>query len=465
MASPPSAPLRAGAAQVEITPRAGTHLSGAEDRFNPAQSVLDPLYAKAVVLERGERRLAFVALDVTVITAEYTARLRQAAQGLGFPPEAVMVHATHTHSAPSLGHHMLDPDFPALPAELEWFRGCQRAAADLALAQAIQALEQAAASLQPVQIAAGSAIRDGLAFNRRGVTRDGSVIMPWLFSGLQQPLGPTGIRYLEGPSDPEVGVVCLRNSALKMVAMLLHFTCHPVNVHDKPTVSADWPGAWAADLQEIYGEQCVGLVLNGACGNLNPWPPFEPDFVRDHRRMGRALTESTLRIMDTLTFAEDAALDFRRAILPLPVREIPEAELEPARRLLEQHPQPIWSRSAPGTIAPEWFRASSLWSLELLRRRQPELPCEIQAFRVGDIAFAGLPGEPFVEGQLALKIASPAYPTYVASCCTDYAGYIPTREAFTRGGHEVNPSYWSKLVPGALETLVERATAMLQEMF
>lgn len=460
-----TASLLAGAAQVDITPPAGTHVSGSVGAFRPAQSIVDRLYAKAVVLEQGDHRLALVGLDVTIITEEWTAAIREGAQRLGLAPEAVMVHATQTHTAPGVGYFMLDPDFPPLPEELEWLKGGQRVYSQFVAQAAVQALEEALASRQPVQIAAGSAVRDGLAFNRRAVMRDGTVSMPFPYSGLQHPLGLTDVRYPEGPSDPEVGVVCLRNEQLEMVAMLLHFTCHPVNVFPLPVISADWPGAWARAMQENHGPACVALVLNGACGNLNPWPLFQPDFVRDHQRMGRALAEATENIIRRLTFAEARGLDYRLTRLPLPLREVPPERLESARQRLEAHPQPEWSASDPANVAWEWFMAASVWSLELMRRRQLELPYEIQAFRVGDTALIGLPGEPFVEGQLALKIASPAYPTYVAHCTSEYVGYIPTREAYPRGGHEVNPSYWSKLAPGALERIVEKAAEMARELF
>ncbi|MCX7597719.1 MAG: hypothetical protein N2512_02465, partial [Armatimonadetes bacterium] len=120
-----SAPLLAGAAQVDITPPAGTHLSGDIARHRPARLVLDPLYAKALVLQAGGRRLAILALDVTIITAEYTARIREAARvRLGIPPDAVMVHATQTHSAPSLGRFLLDPAFDeVIPPDAEWVSG------------------------------------------------------------------------------------------------------------------------------------------------------------------------------------------------------------------------------------------------------------------------------------------------------------------------------------------------------
>ena len=56
--------LNAGAAMVDITPEAGTHLGGnGMGDHRPAQSVLDPLYAKAIVFEAGGRKICFVSLD------------------------------------------------------------------------------------------------------------------------------------------------------------------------------------------------------------------------------------------------------------------------------------------------------------------------------------------------------------------------------------------------------------------
>jgi len=460
--------LRAGAAQIEITPPAGTHLAGSIGVHRPARSVLDPLYAKALVLERGGRKLCILALDVTIITRPWTERIRAAAADLGFDPDAVMVHAIQTHTAPPIGHFMLDEDFAGVAGEREWLRGGETAFYEAATGKAIAAIRAANESLQPVQVGVASAIKDGLAWNRRGVMRDGKACMPWLYSSLQQPLGPTHIRYLEGPTDPEVGVMCFRRADGRMLAMLLHYTCHPVNVFARPpglVVSADWPGAWAAEMRAMCGESCVPLVLNGCCGNINPWPPFEPDFTPDHRRMGRALAQVAGRIIEQLTFGDEAALDWRVKHVPLPIREVAPKQLAAARKVLEQHPQPKWSSEKRDAVAGEWMSAAGIVSVDLMRRREPELAYEIQALRIGDTAIVGLPGEPFVEGQLAIKIGSPTYPTYVAHCTTQYVGYLPTRDAFARGGHEVATSYWAKLRPEALEVVVEYGVGLLKDLF
>jgi hypothetical protein len=218
-------------------------------------------------------------------------------------------------------------------------------------------------------------------------------------------------------------------------------------------------------MRDAYGRSCVPLVVNGCCGNINPWPPFEADFVPDHRRMGRELAQTACRVVERMTFAEQTALDWRIRELPLAVREVDPAALDAARKVLAEHPQPRWASDKPGQVAPDWMSAALTVSVDLMRRRQPNLPYEIQALRIGDLALVGLPGEPFVEGQLRIKVGSPTYPTYVAHCTTQYVGYVPIREAFPRGGHEVNTSFWSKLRPEALDLIVEEAVGLLTEIF
>lgn len=456
--------LEAGACQVEITPQADIHLAGAVGSYRPAKLVLDPLYARALVLRRGERKLCFLSLDLTIITQEWTEKIRQwAAQECGLEPDAVMVHVTQTHSAPSLGHFMVDPDLETDTHGHEWVRGGDPRYFPFAFERITQAIRGACDKLARAHVAAGSGIEGRFACNRRAVMRDGRVAMP----GRQWP-GPTGpvqIRYLEGPVDPEVGVVCVRSQSLKVLALLLHHSCHPVHVFPKPVVSADWPGAWAEAMRRAYGDQCVPLVLNGACGNINPWPAFEPHFDNDHRRMGRFLGDMTQKVMEMLEFQSDAVLDWRVRRLGIPIREVEPARLREAEALLRQHPDPMWAATEPRHLDSRWTKAASLVSVQLCRQRKPELDYEIQVLRVGPTGFVGLPGEPFVEGQLQIKVNSPTYPTYVAHCTSQYVGYVPTRAAFPRGGHEVETSYWSKLVPDALDRIVDASLELLRGVF
>lgn len=464
--------IRAGAALVDITPAAGTHLAGSGmGERRPARSIIDPLYAKAVFIESGGKRICIVALDITIITGDYTQRIRTAiSEKTGIASDAIMVHATQTHSAPSVGYFMLDPDFPLETApESEYLHGAECAYADAAADAAVRAAVEATNRLQPVHIGLGRGILGSVAFNRRGVRRDGTIAMPKPLGRENQPLGITDLCYLEGPIDPEVGVLCIQDSKMQPIAFLMHHTCHPVNVFGHRStyfsVSADWPGAWSQEMQKIFGSDVVPLVLNGCCGNINPWHPFDPDCSPDHRRMGRELAAISERIVHSMTFTESAALDSGIEQVGLSYRDIPPERARQVEEILSLNEQP--PRNENGEVDPHWFRAASTRSVELCRRRQPEFPYEIQILRIGDAAIVGLPGEPFVEAQLAIKTDSPAPHLLIAHVVNHYVGYLPTREAYSRGGHEANEdvTYWAKLAPGSLETVVESTRELLREMF
>ena len=181
--------------------------------------------------------------------------------------------------------------------------------------------------------------------------------------------------------------------------------------------------------------------------------------------MGRELAEMSKGIIFDMNFTSSAEIDWRVDELQLPYRDIPSERLREVEEILAASPAP--PRGENGEVDPTWFRAASTRSVELCRRRDPDFPYEIQALRIGDLALVGLPGEPFVEGQLEIKTGSPAPYVFPAHLTTHYVGYLPTRAAYHRGGHEANRdvTYWAKLAPGCLELVVDRAKALIEDLF
>lgn len=56
--------LMGGVAEVDITPPVGLPMWGYAARSGPSRGVLDPLFARALVIEVGEQRFALVTLDL-----------------------------------------------------------------------------------------------------------------------------------------------------------------------------------------------------------------------------------------------------------------------------------------------------------------------------------------------------------------------------------------------------------------
>jgi len=457
---PKAAPLYAGAAQVDITPKMGIQLDGNVCLFRPARFVLDPLYAKALVLKTEHCKLCLLSLDLLNVTQEWADEIRRrVSEELSIDRNAIMVHDTQNHSSPSLGQAN---DRKLFPPELWWAKGGDERYPPFAVPRILEAVRKAADRLEPAWIGAASGIDGRVAFNRRWVMRDGTVRM--------NPMGDPNLRYPEGPADPEVGVVCIQRENLQPVAMLLHHTCHPVSglrVASRNCVTAGWPGAWSDCIKKAYGQHIVPLVINGCCGNISPANPIDPHWVSDHQRMGRQLAETTDGVLKRITYSREVVLDRRSRHLMIPIRELPAEEVEEARKLLEVHPDPIWDDEEHTRANRTWLQAVSAVEQHAMREANPDLKYdyEVQVLRLGDIGLVAIPGEPFVEGQLEIKLRSPAYPTYVAHHCHSYIAYVPTKRAFQRsGGHETTP-HTARLCLEALEMIVENSVELLGEVF
>src|ERR687897_1794481 len=93
-----AAELKAGIARVEITPSAFMPMYGyANRKCGPANGTHDPLFAKVLVLEAGDSRMAIVTADVGSLVSENLRR--DVASKLGIP--VLLLSASHTHSAPA----------------------------------------------------------------------------------------------------------------------------------------------------------------------------------------------------------------------------------------------------------------------------------------------------------------------------------------------------------------------------
>ena len=109
-------------------------------------------------------------------------------------------------------------------------------------------------------------------------------------------------------------------------------------------------------MRKTFGDRCIPLILNGCCGNINPWDPFDPDYAPDYRRMGNALAETTLKIIETLSYEEDNALGWGIRRIKLPIRDVKPELLAQAKRILDECPQPGWSEQNPRRIDGEWMK-------------------------------------------------------------------------------------------------------------
>jgi neutral ceramidase len=441
------AELLARVAVVDITPPVPWRMSGYfYERVSTG--VMDPLHAKAIVLQQGDVSAALVFCDVIGMPRDVSQQARkQASEATGIPAENIAVAATHSHTGPLYYGPMRD-----------FFhrRAVERSGSDASesidypaklVSQIVAAVVQAKAAMQPVELSAGFAREDRLAFNRRFHMKNGTV----QFNPGQ--LNPDIVR-AAGPIDPDVGVLSLRRPDAKApFAAVISYALH-LDTVSGTEYSADYPRHLEDGLRALFGKEFVALFGTGTCGDINHIDVRTKD-VRKAKAIGAALAETTGKALQSsaLTRVSKPDLAVRRATVDAPLQVYSSAEVAKAKQDLE----------VIGQRRLSFLEEVKAYAIVSVSDYQAEtLPLEVQAFRLSnDVAIVTLPAEVFVELGLAVKAASPFKTTLVIELTNDSLGYIPTKKAFAEGSYEtVN----SRVQPGAGEALVETAVGLLNEL-
>lgn len=440
--------LRAGTAAVDITPPLGVPLAGYY-HARAATEVLDPLWAKALVIESEGTVAAWVSLDLISLTRSVTEQARATIQKtLGIPPQQVLLSATHTHTGPELagrsrrsqdqiGTSKLALDYTERLPEL--------------IAQAVTLAYQ---QRQPARLSLARGRCDTVAFNRRYFMRDGSVA--W-----NPGKGNPDIVLPAGPTDPDLTLLYVQphqaSDPRQALATYVNFPLHP-DTTGGTRISADWPGALSRVLAGYHGANHLTLVANGPCGNINHldftwlWPQNGPG---EAHRISVLLGAAVFQAYKTLAPVAPGPIQARSQRVELAIPEITPEQLEEARQTVAKTPD---DRGAHFMRLVRAYRV-----LEAAGRHGQPYQVEVQVITLGrQVAWVGLPGEVFVELGLALKQRSPFPYTFVVELANENIGYIPDRRSYAEGQYEPESA---RCAPGSGEKLVATAVAVLKELF
>ena len=444
--------FQVGTARVCITPDIGMPYLGYDwDRHDPFLGVHDDLWAKALVIDDGERTVALIACDMIGFPpAPFAASVReQVAAQTSIPGEHVMLSASHTHSShASIDLSTLDLDWP-------WV---QKLGHNLAGA-AIAAWQQR----QPASIKVHSGEIYGIAENRRLVRSDGKVYRNW------DQTAP-GELVRRGPIDPEVGVLLAQRPDGSPLAVLCNFTAHPICAMSQPLVSADYPGFAMAAVEAALGPSVTALFTQGACGDVNP--PMVRRNVRDAREIGLQLAGEVLRVAASLLPEEVPPVERGVQITSkyvhwsyrtdLPTNSEAERAYAAAREQVERLQR---SGATAADVRAEANKHRLAREKYMLTRNDARQEVgEIQVMTIGDSAWVGVPGELFCQIGLDIKEQSPFGRTFVVGYANCYQGYFPTPIAYEEGGYEVNMGRWSRFTAAAGESVQETALELLHSL-
>ena len=406
--------LRAGVCRVDITPPLGVEPGAWRLRTGRADGVDEPLVAQALVLDDGSRRVALVATDLLWMPRHVAEAARRRIAALtGIPAEAVLLNASHNHSAPVL----LEPDSVRAAVRTEGLDGYAAALPDR-LAGAVYG---ANVRRQPAAIGAGVGRAPGVSVNRVDPRRsvDDTV---------------TVLRV-----DGEDGVM----------AVVVGFACHGTCVGGQTLRwNADFPHALRAAVERAHpGTEC--LFFQACAGDLAPldyWFGNETAVrhgypARD--RVGGALAAEVRRVVPTIWTAGEPELAVESRVVPLRRRRLPwsDADLDRVERRLAAEFEPafpeVWADEVHTATSAQRFplhyqRGALAMYRDMRRRQDAPVQAEVQALAIGDIAIVGTGFELFSGPGRAVRERSPFRTTLVLGYSNDYLGYLPPTEDFDR---------------------------------
>jgi hypothetical protein len=235
IAQAPAPVFKAGAARREVTPREPVPMWGYGDRHDALSvGTLDQLYAEALVIQAGDRKLAIIGLDLGRSPAEASLqRIRQRIKSEA-GVEYSFIAGSHTHHGPVL--ELTDEAGKGkgrFDAALRYYREMEDAI--------VAAVVEANSILAPAKMATGSIQLEG--FNRNRHTK--------------QPVKP---------SDRELAVMRFDDANGKPIAILVNFTAHPTMIPATTLrFSADYVGAMKAEVEKATGARVI--FMQGAAGD------------------------------------------------------------------------------------------------------------------------------------------------------------------------------------------------------
>lgn len=459
-AEPAAAPLRVSVFQSDATPPLGTPVA-----YALARKIEDPLSARGIVLQGVGQPIVICAVDwIAISNGGHDVWRESLARAVGTTPDRVTVHVLHQHDG-------VRCDFSA--EELAADQGLAGKRFDVlfvrkAIADAAEAAKASLANAQAVtHLGVGEAKVDQVASNRRILGANGKVAIARASSyripepirsrlieeAKRQGYAHSAERFEEAMAAPE-GVI---DPLLKLVTFfagdrpvvsLSYYATHPQSYFGQGDVTSEFVGL-ARRKHEQARDGLTLVHFTGAAGNVaaGKYNDGSPEMrVTLTNRLAEAMERAWRATKKTPLTAADCA--WRVEPVRLPVATYLDADK--LRSTLEN------------SKATEGERLSAAGKLSFVLRMQKGDPIQLSCLKLGKTYLVHMPGELFVEYQLAAQQLKPDGTVCLAAYADCGPGYIGTEIAYAQGGYETQPSS-SNTAPQVEKVLMDGLRALLKD--
>lgn len=440
--------------EADVTPPVGSPLCNGWG--SPAKRIVDPLKARGLILTGKDEPIVLCALDwIGLGNDGYDAWRKGLAEAAGTTVDRVAVHCLHQHDAPTcdwsaerlleqydLSGFMFDPVF-----------------AERAMQKVQAAVREARTRSEPVtHLGIGVAKVEQVASNRRLPGPDGHVRM----MRLTVCEDPEGTAAPAGTIDPYLRLVSLWNGE-RPIASITYFAVHPTSSYGLGAVSTDFVG-WARMLRDATLPEIVHIHFNGAGGNIgegkyNQGLPGQRFALA--KRLAQGMEAAWASVKKYPLTAAD--VDWRVESVRLPARkhgllDEPQPFVEGEWRM-----EPLTEAALEAELndpqATRRMRVRAARDLVWLRRCKAGDALELSCLRIGPACVLHMPGELFVEYQLAAQRMRPDLFVCMAAYGDYGPGYICTSEAYSQRGYEDGRP--SRVGPEAEDILITAMARLL----
>ena len=429
-------PLKLATFDVDATPARGSQLT-----YDPMRETGElSLRCRGIVLTGMEKPVVVCAVDwIGIANTAHDAFCEALAEAAGTVPERVAVHVLHQHDAPIA-------DFAT--AEILRSHGRDTVVFDElftrdVIGRASQALRESLPKAQTVTRAGyGSADVKEVASNRRIMGPDGKV-RATRFTATKDP----AIRAEpEGVIDAAASVIGFWNGD-QPLAVLSYYATHPQSFYRTGVANPDYPGI-ARFLRQQQVPVPLHVHFTGAGGNIGAGK-YNDGNPANRAVLANRLTDGLARAWQSVeTFpvtADDVTWRVEAVALP------PSDNLNEEALLAELN-----APKAGGILG-----AAS--QLAFLRRCKAGVKIRLTCLGLGPgVRVLHMPGELFVEYQLAAKKLRPDLKIAMAAYGDYGPGYIGTAIAYQEGGYETQPSssfvapQVEEVITGGIHRLLEK---------
>jgi hypothetical protein len=427
--------LRLATFDIDATPPIGSHMA-----YDPVTNTWNlGLRARGVVLLGAEAPIVLCALDWIGIANEGHDAFRSAlATAAGTQPSRVSVHTLHQHDAP-------DCDFSAerilksAGMDTRQYEGTFQRQVISNLAAAVRGSLPRA---QPVtHLGLGQAQVQKVASSRRVFEADGKVRVRYTSCA-----DPELRAAPEGTIDPVLSQISFWN-ADKPLAVLSYYATHPQSYYRTGIPNPDFPGV-ARFERDLAVPSTSHIHFNGAGGNIGAGK-YNDGTPTNRLALAERLADGMRRAWES---TQREPIDASAVAW-----SVESVSLPPSKHLSKETLEAEVTARDP-KLATQGDASRLAW----LRRCEAGHKLDVACLKLGRARILHVPGELFVEYQLAAKAQRPDL--FVAMAAYgDYAPwYIGTAIAYEQGGYETEPRS-SNVAPEVERVLMGAIRKLLQD--